>query len=81
MLQVRLSLPCPSPKKTEIEDYLRGISTVSIIACPDKTSQIMEGYQTEIYHMQKVSIAVIKVTHLKPNLKKMPSLDGYNTLS
>ena len=81
MLQVRLSLPCPSPKKTEIEDYLRGIFTGSIIACPDKTSQIMEGYQTEIYHMQKVSIAVIQVTHLKPNLKKMPSLDGYNTLS
>ena len=40
----------------------------------------MERYQTDIYHMQKVSTAVIQVTHLKPNLEKV-ILGGCNTKS
>ena len=40
----------------------------------------MERCQTEIYHMQKVGTAVIKVTHLKPNLKNV-ILDGCSTKS
>ena len=38
-----------------------------VVAYPDKYGKISNRY---IYHMQKVSIAVIQVTHLKPNLKK-----------